>query len=194
MGLWKNIYVILTTHINIFAANVRKTSRKCRSSVACHPEWKHAWRVKTCMHHLTSIRLGVRISPRSRQVVWVHPGGEFFFSFLVVNSGRGLTTHDWVQSGAKLTLGRNFSCKQVHSKHFGKGYLYFSRTPFLALDLDSICIWRPRQNLYLTGPALNLYLIDWYPNVAVVGLSDPSRKVWFSKIRLESKITEWTWK
>ena len=157
-------------------------------------------RVKTCMASENMHASFDVNSPRGENFTPVKTGsvssprGEFFFSFLVVNSGRGLTTHDWVQSGAKLTLGRNFSCKQVHSKHFGKGYLYFSRTPFLALDLDSICIWRPRQNLYLTGPALNLYLIDWYPNVAVVGLSDPSRKVWFSKIRLESKITEWTWK
>ena len=134
--------------------------------------------------------------PMSIQDRWCEfTPGRMFFQFFSCKQWKGVDhTQGWVQSGAKLTLSGNFSCKQAHSEHFGKGYLYFSRTPFLALDLSSICIWRPRPNLYLTGSALNLYLIDWYPDVAVVGLSDPSRKVWFSKIRLESKITEWTWK
>ena len=85
----KNIYVILTARSSMFAANVRKTSRKWRSCAVCHP--------------------GASESMQA-QLIWCHfaPGWEFhpgqdrwaeftqwqiFFSFLVVNTGRSLTTH-----------------------------------------------------------------------------------------------------
>ena len=89
---------------NLLEANVRKTSRKCRSCAACHPG--------------ASENMHVQLIWRQFAPEWeFHPGqdrrveftpGRFFFSFLVVNTGRGLTTHR-----IEFNPGRNFSCKQA---------------------------------------------------------------------------------
>ena len=49
IGFWK-IYVILTAQSSIFATNVRKTPRKCRSWAACHPGASEKMHVQFLRH------------------------------------------------------------------------------------------------------------------------------------------------
>ena len=104
IGFWKNIYVILVAHSSLFAKNVKKFPRKCRNWATCHPG-----RVKTCMYNSFDIN-----SPWSENFIPVKTGGvssprsEFFFSFLVLNTVRGLTRHR-----VEFNPGRSFSCKKA---------------------------------------------------------------------------------
>ena len=104
LGFWKNIYVILKLIAACLQKTLEKTLRKCRSCTACHPGASENMHVQLIWRQFAP---GWEFKPgQDREAEFTQ--GQFFFSFLVVNTGIGLTTHR-----AEFNPGRNSPLSEI---------------------------------------------------------------------------------